>query len=244
MYRKLKRMKKLSIITFFLKVGRLPEQYVGRISVAVVRGLQYLKDELKILHRDVKPSNMLVNSNGEIKLCDFGVSGMLIDSMANSFVGTRSYMAPERLTGSHYTISSDIWSFGLSLVELLIGRYPVPSPTKAEYAQLFNVPESQIDMGDFEEDPNTVISNPANMAVFEMLDYIVNGEPPVLPKQFYSDEVIGFVSKCLKKLPSERANLKTLTMDPFFTAYSNHHDDQREFAEFVKNTIDMPKLAT
>lgn len=43
--------------------------------------------------RDVKPSNILVNSRGEIKICDFGVSGQLIDSMANSFVGTRSYMS-------------------------------------------------------------------------------------------------------------------------------------------------------
>jgi len=42
---------------------------------------------------DVKPSNILVSSRGEIKLCDFGVSGQLIDSMANSFVGTRSYMS-------------------------------------------------------------------------------------------------------------------------------------------------------
>ena len=42
---------------------------------------------------DVKPSNILVNTRGEIKICDFGVSGQLINSMANSFVGTRSYMA-------------------------------------------------------------------------------------------------------------------------------------------------------
>ena len=41
----------------------------------------------------MKPSNILVNSNGEIKICDFGVSGQLIDSMASSFVGTRSYMS-------------------------------------------------------------------------------------------------------------------------------------------------------
>lgn len=47
----------------------------------------------RVVLSDVKPSNILVNSRGEIKLCDFGVSGQLIDSMANSFVGTRSYMS-------------------------------------------------------------------------------------------------------------------------------------------------------
>ncbi|EFP12061.1 CRE-MEK-2 protein [Caenorhabditis remanei] len=239
-------------------VGRLPEKFVGRISVAVVRGLTYLKDEIKILHRDVKPSNMLVNSNGEIKLCDFGVSGMLIDSMANSFVGTRSYMAvsillrvspvlksefqPERLTGSHYTISSDIWSFGLSLVELLIGRYPVPAPSQAEYAAMFNVSENEIELAESLEEPNYhPPSNPASMAIFEMLDYIVNGPPPTLPKRFFTDEVIGFVSKCLRKLPSERATLKSLSGDVFFSNYADN-DDQGEFADFVKGTINLPKL--
>ena len=49
------------------------------------------------IHPFFQPSNILLNTRGEIKLCDFGVSGQLIDSMANSFVGTRSYMAPERL---------------------------------------------------------------------------------------------------------------------------------------------------
>lgn len=46
-----------------------------------------------IYSADVKPSNMLINSSGEIKMCDFGVSGQLTNSMANSFVGTRSYMS-------------------------------------------------------------------------------------------------------------------------------------------------------
>lgn len=59
----------------------------------VLKGLSYLRDKHAIIHRDVKPSNILVNSGGEIKICDFGVSGQLIDSMANSFVGTRSYMS-------------------------------------------------------------------------------------------------------------------------------------------------------
>lgn len=62
-------------------------------SDQVLKGLSYLRDKHAIMHRDVKPSNILVNSGGEIKICDFGVSGQLIDSMANSFVGTRSYMS-------------------------------------------------------------------------------------------------------------------------------------------------------
>lgn len=56
-------------------------------------GLIYLYDEHRIIHRDLKPSNVLVNSQGQIKLCDFGVSGQLINSVADTFVGTSSYMS-------------------------------------------------------------------------------------------------------------------------------------------------------
>lgn len=75
------------------RCGKIPENVLGKITLAVLKGLAYLRDKHNIIHRDVKPSNILVNSRGEIKLCDFGVSGQLIDSMANSFVGTRSYMS-------------------------------------------------------------------------------------------------------------------------------------------------------
>lgn len=90
----------------------------------------YKKDMIKMmikppelsLLRDVKPSNILLNTVGEVKLCDFCVSTLLMDSTINSFVGTRSYMAPERLSGEPQAAPCDIWSLGLTTVELGIGR--------------------------------------------------------------------------------------------------------------------------
>ena len=152
------------------KAIRIPERILGIVSKAVVLGLQYLREKHKIIHRDVKPSNILVNSRGEIKLCDFGVSGQLIDSMANSFVGTRSYMAPERLQGSKYTVLSDIWSLGLSLIEMAIGRYPIPPPSSKQLSAVF-----QSDSGDGQDKASSVhLDGPRPMAIFELLDYIVN----------------------------------------------------------------------
>ncbi|KAL4700406.1 hypothetical protein H8959_014410 [Pygathrix nigripes] len=110
----------------------------------VVSILRLLRISLDVVcPQNVKPSNILVNSRGEIKLCDFGVSGQLIDSMANSFVGTRSYMSPERLQGTHYSVQSDIWSMGLSLVEMAVGRYPIPPPDAKELELMFGCQGSE-----------------------------------------------------------------------------------------------------
>ncbi|MBZ3872878.1 Dual specificity mitogen-activated protein kinase kinase 2 [Sciurus carolinensis] len=98
-----------------LKEARqIPEEILGKVSIAVLWGLAYLLEKHQIRHGDLKPSNILVTSRGEIKLCEFRVSGQLIDSMANSFVGTWSYVSPERLQGTHYSVQSDIWSMGLN----------------------------------------------------------------------------------------------------------------------------------
>ena len=60
----------------------------------VVNALHYLKSKLKIIHRDVKPSNILLDRQGSIRLCDFGISGELIDSIAKTRdVGCRPYMS-------------------------------------------------------------------------------------------------------------------------------------------------------
>lgn len=211
------------------KAGRIPEPILGIINYAVLKGLAYLREKHQIIHRDVKPSNILVNSTGEIKLCDFGVSGQLIDSMANSFVGTRSYMSPERLQGSHYSVQSDIWSLGLSLVEMSFGRYPVPPPEMKDLANIFgeNASEEHMEAALSGKPLKGTRNNymvPAkgvateaqrSLAIFELLEYIVNEPPPTLPKGRFSDEFIDFVDRCLKKNPAERADLQCLMNHTF-----------------------------
>ncbi|GAA5985445.1 hypothetical protein JCM10908_006976 [Rhodotorula pacifica] len=113
-----------SLDAIYRKVGPIPEPILGKIALAVVSGLTYLYEVHKIMHRDVKPSNILLNSAGHIKICDFGVSGELTNSVADTFVGTSTYMSPERISGDPYTVKSDVWSLGITLVELAIGRFP------------------------------------------------------------------------------------------------------------------------
>ncbi|PPQ77207.1 hypothetical protein CVT25_011053 [Psilocybe cyanescens] len=102
------------------------EKIAGRLAEGIMQGLAYLHTK-KIIHRDIKPSNVLLSREGVVKLCDFGVSGELVNSLAGTFTGTSFYMAPERICGHEYTIRSDVWSTGISLLELVQNRFPFPS---------------------------------------------------------------------------------------------------------------------
>ncbi|XP_041465028.1 dual specificity mitogen-activated protein kinase kinase 1-like isoform X2 [Lytechinus variegatus] len=218
--------------------GRIPENILGKVTVAVLKGLSYLRDVHDIMHRDVKPSNILVNSRGEIKLCDFGVSGQLIDSMANSFVGTRSYMSPERLQGTHYTVQSDIWSLGLSLVEMAIGRYPIPPPDESALANLFGY---ELQAGEAKTVRKTRVGgvfsdSPRPMAIFELLNYIVEEHPPRLPSKAFSEEFVEFVDICLIKNPNDRADLKRLRNHLFAT---QSEEARVDFAGWICATMGL-----
>lgn len=121
--------------------GGIPEGVLRKIALATTMGLKALKDEHNIIHRDVKPTNILINTRGQIKICDFGVSGNLVASVAKTNIGCQSYMAPERISsggvaqaganpgGGTYSVQSDIWSLGLSIIECAMGRYPYPPET-------------------------------------------------------------------------------------------------------------------
>jgi serine/threonine protein kinase len=106
----------------------IPEPVLTKLAQQILNGLLYLHKCKKQIHRDIKPDNILLNSKGEAKLSDFGLSKELDKTAAlcNTFVGTVTYMSPERLEGKKYSFPSDVWSFGLVLYEMATGCYPYP----------------------------------------------------------------------------------------------------------------------
>jgi mitogen-activated protein kinase kinase len=84
--------------------GRTGEKVLARICESMLKGLDYLHAR-KIIHRDIKPSNVLVTRRGEVKLCDFGVSGELVNSMAGTFTGTSFYMAVSGPRGKRWLMT-------------------------------------------------------------------------------------------------------------------------------------------
>jgi mitogen-activated protein kinase kinase len=127
--------------------GVIGETILANIAHAVCNGLIYLHSQ-NVIHRDIKPSNILMTKKGQIKLCDLGVSGELINSIAQTFTGTQYYMAPERIKGAAYSIRSDIWSLGLTIIEVAQNRPALPPPGQP------------------------------HLSIFELLDFIVHQPMP------------------------------------------------------------------
>lgn len=153
----------------------LPEKQLACVAQQVLWGLGYLSHERRV-HRDVKPQNILVNSKGEVKLTDFGLSRLLETAMlANTFVGSFRYMSPERVLHEPYGASADVWSLGMVLLEAAMGRFPYDeADSGSQVAMLMTLSE-----GHPPKIPDEI-------------------------KKTFSPEFIHFISCCLQRDPEKR----------------------------------------
>ena len=118
------------------QIGPLAEPAARFCAACVVLALECLHKN-KILYRDLKPENVLIDAAGFLKLADFGLSKDLgSDSSAKSFCGTLEYLAPEIFRGEHYGAPADWWALGCLVFEMLAGAPPFLADTKAELCDM------------------------------------------------------------------------------------------------------------
>lgn len=117
--------------------GYLKEDQVQKITCDLVSALFYLHSN-RVLHRDLKPQNVLLDRNGVAKLCDFGFARCMGTSthVLTSIKGTPLYMAPELIDGTPYDHTADLWSLGCIVYELLVGSPPFSTTSILQLVQL------------------------------------------------------------------------------------------------------------
>ncbi|CAD8121124.1 unnamed protein product [Paramecium sonneborni] len=166
------------------KTKKIPESITMLIIKEVLQGLDYLHTNKHIIHRDIKPHNILINKKGEVKIGDFGICSVSenSDQKFDTFIGTIQYMSPERLNGEEYGYDCDIWSVGMMTMQCITGLLPFEFDAKKmsmiEYIQMSK-----------------------NFKIDEYFQQHKHG---------ISENTILFISKCLQQEPKHRTKAQEL----------------------------------
>ncbi|KAL6503445.1 hypothetical protein OROGR_025368 [Orobanche gracilis] len=173
-----------SISSLLGKFGSFPESVIRMYTKQLLIGLEYLHEN-KIMHRDIKGANILVDNKACIKLADFGASkkveALATVTGAKSMKGTPYWMAPEVIVQSGHSYSADIWSVGCTVIEMATGKAPW-SQQYQEVAALFHIGTTK-------------------------------SHPPI--PEHLSIDAKDFLLKCLQKEPDRRPTASELLKHPF-----------------------------
>lgn len=186
------------------------EPEIATILHSALLGLDYLHKQRKI-HRDIKAANILLNGKGESKLADFGVSAQLSETITKrrTMIGTPYWMAPEVLTQASYDTKADIWSLGITAIEIACGAPPLNRihPMRALVLIPSRPPPTLPNPGDFSENFNDFIAkcltkDPSKRpSAEELLNHpFIKGSPTILP-------VNEFAQECIIRLDDYRKRL-------------------------------------
>ncbi len=129
----------------------MPEQRIAEIGARVAEGLDHVHSQ-GLVHRDVKPANVLLRRDGGVRLTDFGIARLVDAAKVTStglMVGTASYLAPEQVSGAPVGPPADVYALGLVLLEALTGRREYAGPAvEAAMARLSRSPEVPESLGE------------------------------------------------------------------------------------------------
>ncbi|UCE03883.1 MAG: serine/threonine protein kinase [Candidatus Latescibacterota bacterium] len=118
------------------RIGRLPKDKAVDIGRQICAGLAAAHNA-GVLHRDLKPGNVMLDARGRVRLTDFGLAVLAEQAHAREArAGTPAYMSPEQLEGGELTVQSDIYALGLVLYEMVTGKRPYQARSMSELAQL------------------------------------------------------------------------------------------------------------
>ena len=181
--------------------GSVPEKFAQSVAGCLVSALYYLHS-MGLLHRDLKPQNILVKSDGVVKLCDFGFARTVnVESVVvRSIKGTPLYMAPEMFEHEFYDHTADLWSLGCIIYELIVGAPPFKTNS---VLLLFNmIRHTEIKWPeDVSESCISFLQGLLKKNPKERLTW-----PHLLDHDFVKDRVVKVVGKKHKRIRRQRRN--------------------------------------